>query len=68
MQKLVDIDCEIRSDVPDKAAIAIFTGEFEEHEGQRREKWTWLPRQHVENNGDGTVTIPEWLALDKGLI
>jgi hypothetical protein len=32
----------------------------------------WIPRklwdQYVEDNGDGTLTMPEWLALDKGLI
>ncbi len=29
----------------------------------------WLPRSQVEvNDDDGTVTMPEWLALEKGLI
>lgn len=32
----------------------------------------WLPKQHVEieeaKTGYVTVTMPEWLALDKGLI
>lgn len=32
----------------------------------------WLPRSQVEVNDDGrrrhTVTMPEWLALEKGLI
>lgn len=28
----------------------------------------WLPRSQVEINDDGTVTMPEWLALDKELI
>jgi hypothetical protein len=28
----------------------------------------WLPKQYVENNQDGTFTMPEWLAIDKGLV
>lgn len=28
----------------------------------------WLPKQFTENNGDGTFTIPEWLAIDKGIV
>lgn len=28
----------------------------------------WLPKSQCEVNGDGTVTMPEWLALEKGLI
>lgn len=27
----------------------------------------WLPKQFTENNGDGTFTIPEWLAIEKGI-
>lgn len=29
---------------------------------------TWLPKSQVENNGDGTWAMPEWLATEKGLI
>lgn len=29
---------------------------------------TWIPKSMVENNKDGTYTMPEWLALDKGFI
>jgi len=28
----------------------------------------WVPKSQVENNGDGTFTMPEWLAKDKGFI
>lgn len=28
----------------------------------------WLPKSLVEVNDDGTVTMPEWLAIDKGLV
>ena len=28
----------------------------------------WLPKSLVEIGSNGTVTMPEWLAMDKGLI
>lgn len=28
----------------------------------------WVPKSQVENNHDGTFTMPEWLAKDKGFI
>jgi hypothetical protein len=28
----------------------------------------WLPKGMTENNGDGTFTIPEWLAVEKGIV
>jgi len=31
-------------------------------------KPVWLPKSQVEMNDDGTATLPEWLALEKGLI
>jgi hypothetical protein len=34
-------------------------------DGTRRE---WVPKSHVERNDDGTFTMPEWLAKDKGFI
>lgn len=27
----------------------------------------WLPKQFTEQNPDGTFTIPEWLAIEKGI-
>ncbi len=65
---LVDIACEIRSNIASKQAIAIADGTMEKSEHGEREKWFWLPRSQVEINPDGTVTIPEWLAIDKGLV
>lgn len=53
---LVDIAGEIRSQT--EKAIQFFDGD----------KAVWLPRSQIEINEDGTVTMPEWLALDKGLI
>ena len=28
----------------------------------------WVPKSKVENNGDGTFAMPEWLAQEKGFI
>lgn len=28
----------------------------------------WLPKRFTENNGDGTFTIPIWMAEEKGII
>lgn len=28
----------------------------------------WLPKKLTEDNGDGTFTIPEWLAIEKGIV
>jgi len=63
MSGLVDIDAEHRMDKGN--GTAIWAGQTDEN---NKEVWTWLPTVHVENNGDGTFTMPEWLALDKGLI
>lgn len=63
MSRLVDIACEVRKET-DKG-IAIWDGE-EKPDGS--ELWTWLPKSAVEVNDDGTVTMPEWLAKEKGLI
>jgi hypothetical protein len=31
-------------------------------------KQAWVPKQQVEKNDDGTFSMPEWLAMDKGFI
>lgn len=31
-------------------------------------KKVWLPKSQVEDNCDGTFTLPEWLAIEKGLV
>ena len=53
---LVDIAAEIK--VETAKAWLLFDGARE----------VWVPKSQVENNGDGTFTMPEWLALDKGLL
>jgi hypothetical protein len=60
---LVDICVEIAAET-DKAVLV--------HEGDKS-KATWLPRSQIEieettTRGIFTVTLPEWLATDKGLL
>ena len=50
---LIDIAAEKRGET-DKA-IHLF-------DGTRTE---WVPKSQVEDNGDGTFTMPEWLAVEK---
>lgn len=35
------------------------------HDGTKTE---WVPKSQVENNGDGTFTMPLWLAQEKGFV
>lgn len=63
---LVDIACEVVQER--EKAIAVADGTMEQFNGRERLRWTWLPRAAVEVNDDGTVTMPESLALEKGLI
>lgn len=53
---IVDIAGEIRAET-DKA-VQFYDGE----------RTVWLPRSQIEIGDNGTVAMPEWLAMDKGLI
>jgi hypothetical protein len=55
-KELVDIDCEIKGETDLAWRIAV--GDI----------LCWVPKSQVENNMNGTVTMPSWLAKDKGLI
>lgn len=76
--KLVDIACDIRIDKAGQSAIAIADGTEETVRGEdgierKRLKFFWLPRSHIEidrdqRTGRATVTMPEWLAVEKGLV
>lgn len=54
--ELFDFAAEIKGET--EKAIRLF-------DGSRTE---WVPKSQVEDNGDGTFTIPMWLAKDKGFI
>jgi hypothetical protein len=54
--RLIDIAAKIRVET-DKA--------WKIYDGSKTE---WVPKSQVERNDDGTFTMPEWLALEKGFI
>ncbi len=54
--KLIDIRAEARAETQ-KA--------FQLYDGKRT---AWVPKSQVEDNGDGTYTMPEWLATNCGFI
>jgi hypothetical protein len=54
--KLFDLAAEIRGET--NAAYRLFDGT----------KIEWVPKSQVEDNGDGTFTMPLWLAKEKGFV
>jgi hypothetical protein len=54
--QVVDIAAEIRGET-DKA-LRLFDGKV----------IAWVPKSQVEDNDDGTFTMPTWLAKDKGFV
>lgn len=54
---LVDVDATLKRET-EKAFLLDAGGE----------EPVWVPKSQVENNSDGTFTMPYWLAKDKGLI
>lgn len=66
--KLIDISAELRHET-DKAYL-LYDGRSETKKGDTTpsELRIWVPKTMVEDNGDGTFTMPEWLALEKGFI
>ena len=54
--KLIDIAAEVKGETD--RAYRIYDGS----------KTEWVPKSQVENNNDGTFTMPEWLAQEKGFI
>jgi len=56
MKKLTDITAEVKAET--EKAFLLFDGKTE----------AWVPKSQVEDNDDGTFTMPETLAKEKGLI
>lgn len=54
--ELFDLAAEIKGETP--KAWRLFDGS----------KLEWVPKSQVEDNKDGTFTMPEWLAKEKGFI
>jgi hypothetical protein len=55
-ERLTDIAGELRGET--EKAYRIYDGA----------KTEWVPKSQVENNKDGTFTMPIWLAQEKGFI
>ena len=51
MSELIEIAAEIRHET--EKAYLLFDGTRE----------AWVPKSQVEDNGDGTFAMPEWLAM-----
>ena len=57
----------------DRSDIVDISGE-KRGETEKAIKWfdgkttQWVPKSQIEDNGDGTIAMPEWLARDKGFI
>lgn len=54
--ELFDLAAEVKGET-DKA-LRLFDGA----------RTKWVPKSQVEDNGDGTYTMPLWLAKDKGFV
>lgn len=54
--ELVDIEGKVRGET--EKALRIYDGKCTE----------WVPKSQVQDNEDGTFTMPRWLALEKGFI
>lgn len=61
---LIDIAAEKR--IEKGGGTALYQGNNDPENG--REIWIWVPTSQIQDNGDGTFAMPEWLAKDKGLI
>jgi hypothetical protein len=55
-RELVDIEAQVQGETLD--AWRLYDGKTT----------AWVPKSQVEDNGDGTFTMPEWLAIEKGFV
>lgn len=56
LKQLADVEAEIIHQTD--AAFLLYDGKVKE----------WVPKSQVEDNGDGTFTMPERVAKEKGFI
>jgi hypothetical protein len=55
-KELFDVTAEVRGET--EKAWRLFDGKTT----------AWVPKSQVEDNNDGTFTMPMWLATDKGFV
>lgn len=69
-EKLITLEVQIVE--TREHSIAVITGDQEMRSGRKRDKWYWLPLSKVEvhhlPNGHAEIELPEWLAIEKGLV
>ena len=67
-ERLTDIAAVIRYETDN--AYLLYDGRSEIKKGDIKpsELRVWVPKSKVEDNRDGTFTMPEWLAMEKGFI
>lgn len=56
-EKLVDLEIDRIKHRTEKAILITKDG-----------KDVWLPKSQIEINDDDTITLPEWLAIEKELV
>lgn len=56
LHNIVEVTAELRRET--EKAYLLYDGKKE----------VWVPKELCEDYGDGTFQMPDWLALDKGLI
>lgn len=62
---MVEIECVVRDETA--RAIAVADGSMERDLAGEREKLFWLTKSRIEIDED-VVRMPEWLAIDRGLV
>jgi hypothetical protein len=65
---LIDIAADIRHETDHAYLLADGRTEVKKGDTKPSELRVWVPKSQVQENDDGTFTMPEWLALEKGFI
>ena len=55
--RIIDFAAEIRHETANAYLLDIGS-----------EEPVWFPKSIIQNNDDGTFSVPEWMAKDKGVI
>jgi hypothetical protein len=64
---MVEIECVVRDET--QRAVAVADGTMERDLAGEREKLFWLPKSRIKIDEEtGVIRMPEWLAIDKGLV
>jgi hypothetical protein len=65
---LIEITLELRHETEKAFLVTDGSTIIKKGDTTPTELKVWIPKSQVENNNDGTFTMPEWLALEKGFI